>query len=195
MIHETVVSTLSPDGVLHLAPMGVRYEGEGDAARVLLLPFKPSRTLDNILATRSAVLNLTDDVRVFAGCVTGRREWPTVAIEGFHGRRLVDTLAHVELALDARHDDAQRPVLRMRRGRVGTHGIFAGFNRAQAAVIEAAVLVSRLGMLPREKVEAEMEYLQIAIDKTAGPAELEAWDWLYAAVSQFHALQQAGRNP
>ena len=28
MIFETVVSTLSPAGTLHLAPMGVRYEGE-----------------------------------------------------------------------------------------------------------------------------------------------------------------------
>lgn len=195
MIHETVVSTLSPQGVLHLAPMGVRYEGEGDAARVLLMPFKPSKTLDNILATRTAVLNLTDDVRIFAGCVTGRREWPTVALEGFHGHRLADTLAHAELTLDAGLDDALRPVLRMRRGRVETHGVFAGFNRAQAAVIEAAVLVSRLAMLPREKVESEMEYLQIAIDKTAGPAEFEAWDWLYAAVTQFHALQQVGERP
>lgn len=26
-------------------------------------------------------------------------------------------------------------------------------------------------MLPREKVETEMDYLQIAIDKTAGPLE------------------------
>lgn len=187
MIFETVVSTLSPAGEVHLAPMGVRYEGEGDAAVVVLMPFKPSKTLDNILATRRAVLNLTDDVRVFAGCVTGRRDWPTVALEGFDGRRLQDVLAWVELTLTGDQDDAMRPTLRMRRGREGVLGAFPGFNRAQAAVIEGAVLVSRLGMLPREKVESEMDYLQIAIDKTAGARELEAWDWLYAAVQAFHA--------
>jgi hypothetical protein len=33
-------------------------------------------------------------------------------------------------------------------------------------------------MLPWEKIEAEVKYLQIAIDKTAGPAEREAWRWL-----------------
>ena len=187
MIFETVVSTLSPAGALHLAPMGVRYEGEGEDARVILMPFKPSKTLDNILATRCAVLNLTDDVRVFAGCVTGRREWPTLALEGFNGRRLQDALAHVELTLTGDHDDALRPTLHMRRGREGVHRAFPGFNRAQAAVIEGAVLVSRLGMLPRDKVETEMDYLQIAIDKTAGPREQEAWDWLYAAVQAFHA--------
>lgn len=187
MIFETVVSTLSPAGTLHLAPMGVRYEGEGEDARVVLMPFKPSKTLDNILATRCAVLNLTDDVRVFAGCVTGRREWPTLALEGFNGRRLQDALAHVELTLSGDRDDALRPTLHMRRGREGVHRAFPGFNRAQAAVIEGAVLVSRLGMLPREKVETEMDYLQIAIDKTAGPRELEAWDWLYAAKEDFYA--------
>ena len=187
MIFETVVSTLSAAGEVHLAPMGVRYEGEGDAAVVVLMPFKPSKTLDNILATRRAVLNLTDDVRVFAGCVTGRRDWPTVALDGFNGRRLQDVLAYVELTLTGDHDDALRPTLHMRRGREGLLGAFPGFNRAQAAVIEGAVLVSRLGMLPREKVETEMDYLQIAIDKTAGERELEAWEWLYAAVQDFYA--------
>ena len=68
-IFETVVTTQSPDGVPHVAPMGVRYQGE----RVVLMPFKPSTTLANILATRGAVLNLVTDTRVFAGCVTGRR--------------------------------------------------------------------------------------------------------------------------
>lgn len=186
MIFETVVSTLSPAGELHLAPMGIRYEGD----EVLMMPFKPSLTLDNVLATGRAVLNLTTDVRVFAGCVTGRRDWPTLALEGFAGRRLAGALAHVELELLRPQDDALRPVLRMRKRREVVHGGFPGFNRAQAAVIEGAVLVSRLGMLPRDKVDAEMAYLQIAIDKTAGSGELEAWEWLCEAVERFDARAQ-----
>jgi len=59
-----------------------------------------------------------------------------------------------------------------------THAPFLGFNRAQAAVIEAAILVSRLEMLPRDKIEKEIAYLQIAVGKTAGTAEQEAWQWL-----------------
>ena len=74
----------------------------------------------------------------------------------------------------------------MARRREVAHAPFPGFNRAQAAVIEGAVLVSRLGMLPRDKVEREMAYLQIAIDKTAGAAELEAWRWLTEAVERHH---------
>ena len=50
-----------------------------------------------------------------------------------------------------------------------------------------------LGMLPRDKVETEMDYLQIAIDKTAGPLEQEAWDWLYAAVQDFFACKPEAR--
>jgi hypothetical protein len=67
------------------------------------------------------------------------------------------------------------------------HSNFVGFNRAQAAVIEGAVLVSRLHMLPPQKVDNEMAYLQIAIDKTAGPAEREAWGWLLDAVQRHRA--------
>ena len=50
-------------------------------------------------------------------------------------------------------------------------------------MLEGAILVSRLHMLPAAKVEGELRYLKIAIDKTAGEAEREAWGWLMAAVA------------
>lgn len=182
MIHETVVTTLSPDGRVHIAPMGVQLAGRD----VQLMPFKPSTTLNNVLATGCAVLNFTTDVRIFAGCVTGRRDWPTVAAQTMAGVRLADCLAHAEMRLSAHQDDPQRPVLHMKRVFEATHAGFSGFNRAQAAVIEAAVLVSRLGMLPVEKIANEIAYLRIAIDKTAGPQERLAWTWLMAAVEAAH---------
>ena len=37
------------------------------------------------------------------------------------------------------------------------------------------MLVSRLHMLPRAEVEAELARLEITVGKTAGPAEAEAW--------------------
>jgi uncharacterized protein len=185
LIHETVVTTCSADGRVHVAPMGVRYP---DEHTVVLMPFKPSTTLDNVLATRSAVLNWLTDVRVFAGCVTGRRDWPTVAVEPAQADapavRLANALGHVPLALADLHDDAQRPVLRMARGAAVVHAPFTGFVRAQAAVLEGAVLVSRLHMLDDDKIDREFAYLQIAIDKTAGPVELEAWQWLRDAVAK-----------
>jgi hypothetical protein len=181
-IFETVVTTCSPEGEVHIAPMGVRYVGE----EVVLKPFRPSRTLDNVLATHTAVLNLLTDVRVFAGCVTGRRTWPTVPVDA--GRwpavRLACAHSHVLLRLAGAADDAQRPTLRLARGQEVQHSTFPGFNRAQSAVIEGAVLVSRLHLLPPAKIESEMAYLQMAIDKTAGAAELDAWSWLQDAVAR-----------
>jgi uncharacterized protein len=180
MIFETVVSTVAPDGRPHIAPMGVRYLEQ----QVVLMPFKPSTTLDNIAATGHAVLNIVIDTRVFAGCVTGRRDWPVLPAERVPGVRLACALRHIELRLAERIDDVQRPVLHMAPVHEATHADFKGFNRAQAAVIEGAVLVSRLRMLPAQKVTSEFAYLQIAIDKTAGPEEHEAWAWLTAAVQR-----------
>ena len=190
-IFETVVTTCSPAGVVHVAPMGVRYVGDA----VVLKPFRPSTTLDNILASGMAVLNLVTDVRVFAGCVTGRRGWPTVDVHLPGEPRAVQlaaALEHVVLRLEGRDDDAQRPTLRLARLRGERHASWPGFNRAQAAVIEGAVLVSRLHLLPRAKIESEMAYLQIAIDKTAAPAEHEAWGWLQEAVA--HAAAAVERS-
>jgi len=184
-IFETVLSTVAASGRPHIAPMGVRYHGDV----VVLMPFRPSTTLDNILATRSAVLNRVVDPRVFAGAVTGRRDWPTVAAAQVPGVRLQAALSHVELVLDTLSDDAQRPVLRMARVHEATHAPFIGFNRAQSAVLEGAVLVSRLHLLPREKIDTEMNYLQIAIDKTAGAEAREAWGWLQEAVAAHRARQ------
>jgi hypothetical protein len=65
------------------------------------------------------------------------------------------------------------------------HAPFTGFNRAKGAVLELAILVSRLSMLPREKIEAEIAYLSIAIEKTAGPDEREAWGWLMGKVEGY----------
>jgi len=74
-IREVIVTTRSTDGQPHIAPMGV-WDEDG---LVTLAPFRPSRTLDNVLASRVAVVNACDDVRVFAGCLTGRHDWPLVA--------------------------------------------------------------------------------------------------------------------
>lgn len=194
VIYETVVSTVDAAGVSHIAPMGVRYEGSGLDGQVVLLPFKPSTTHDNIMATGHAVLNIVTDTRVFAGCVTGRRNWPLQPAVAVPGVRLQVALSHVELRLAGSDGDAQRPRLRMARVHEVQHAPFVGLNRAQAAVLEAAVLVSRLHLLAPAKVAAEMAYLQIAIDKTAAPAEHEAWAWLKAAIAA-HQLQTKATTP
>jgi hypothetical protein len=183
MIRETIVTTASADGTVHMAPLGLIAERDG----WIIAPFHPSKTLDNLRAVPFAVANYTDNVRIFAGCLTGRHQWPTVASDEVPVQRLAGALAHAELAVGRVTEDAQRPSFHCRVLRIISHAPFLGFNRAQAAVIEAAILVSRLHMLPREKVEQEIAYLQIAISKTAGDAEREAWGWLMERVAARYA--------
>jgi hypothetical protein len=173
-IVETIVTTQSASGDVHIAPLGLIEDGEN----WIIAPFKPSRTLDNLMAHPCAVASHTDDVRVFAGCITGRKSWPLVPAAEVEGMRLEHALSHWELAVDRVSDDALRPRFHCRIVHTATHAPWTGFNRAQAAVLELAVLSTRLGMLPPEKVESELKYLEIAIAKTAGPREVEAWGWL-----------------
>jgi hypothetical protein len=183
MIFETIVTTRDENGGDHIAPMGVREE----RGLMVVSPFRPSATLERIVREKCAVVNYTDDVRIFAGCLTGRYGWPTVPARKVGCNRLDGALAHCEAVLEHIEDDAQRPKLYLREIARETHAPFRGFNRAQAAVIEAAILVSRLHVLPKEKIDSEMEYLSVAIAKTAGPRELEAWGWLKAKIVQFRA--------
>jgi hypothetical protein len=178
MIQETIVTTQSPQAVVHIAPMGIHLAGR----QMLVMPFRPSTTLENILATGCAVLNHTDDVRVFAGCLTGRRQWPVVASERVPVSRLADCLSHVELELVRVEEDELRPRLYCRVVHEANHAPFKGFNRAQYAVLEVAILVSRLQMLPWSKVESELAYLRIGFEKCAGEREKEAWGWLMEKV-------------
>jgi hypothetical protein len=183
MIREVILTTISAEGRPHIAPIGLIAAQDG----WIVAPFHPSTTLDNLHAAPQAVANFTDDVRVFAGCLTGRRDWPLAPSARVRPPRLSAALTHAELEVVRVEDDELRPRFYCRVEHEQAHSPFRGFNRAQAAVIEAAILVSRLRMLPREKVEREIAYLQIAVDKTAGDAEREAWEWLMQAVAAHYA--------
>ena len=189
MIFETIIISNNADGSPYIAPFGVR-ERDG---MVVIAPFRPSTSLDNLLRMRCAVVNLTDDVRVFAGSLTGRRNWPVVRAKRVDGWVLESALAHRELELAEIKDHEIRPELLFTVAHEQMHAPFRGFNRAQAAVIEASVLVSRLHMLPQEKIDAELKYLTIAMEKTAGEHEWQAWGWLMEKIENFRA-EQNGSN-
>ena len=180
-IVETIVTTVDGTGAVHIAPLGLIEDGDG----WIIAPFKPSRTHDNLIANPFAVASHTDDVRVIAGCVTGRRDWPTVAADRVMGVRLAGAVSHWELEVARVTEDEQRPRFHCRVIHEASHAPWGGYNRAQAAVLELAVLSTRLSMLPPEKIDAELKYLMIAISKTAGPREQEAWGWLMEKVEAF----------
>ena len=182
MIRECVVTTRAADGHVHIAPMGVRH-GDGE---IIVAPFRPSGTLENLQRDGYAVVNYTDDVRIIAGCLTGRYDWPLAPAERIPGMRLAECLAHTEVRVERTVPDDLRPQLHCKVLHEAIHAPFRGFNRAQAAVVEAAILISRLHLLPPEKIEREVAYLTIAIEKTAGPREREAWGWLMEMIADYH---------
>lgn len=189
MIEEVIITTRHPDGRGHMAPMGIRHTG----GYIVIAPFRPSTTLDNLLAGRSAVVNYTDDVRIFAGCLSGRTDWPLLDAQRVPVPRLAQSLAHTEVELETVKEDPERPRLICRAVFSQTHSPFRGFNRAQASVLELAILVSRLDRLPLDRVLREIDYLRIAVDKTAGPREQDAWDWLMERVVA-HQVNMAGQE-
>jgi len=185
-IRECIVTTPRADGSVHIAPMGIHE----NAGQLIILPFKPSATLNNIERDETATLNYSDDVRIYAGCLTGHRDWPTCPTDIIKGVRLKNCLAHSELEVIDKVDDDIRPKYICKVAHEVTHAPFHGYNRAQFAVIELAILVSRLRRLPQEKIQQEIEYLSIGFDKTSGPREQEAWGWLMDKVASFQASQK-----
>ncbi len=181
MIQEVIVTTQNTQGQVHIAPMGIHIEAD----EIIILPFRPSTTLENILKSKTAIVNYCDDVRVFAGCLTGRKNWPLTAAENNKYHFISSALAHKQLELSRIEEDEVRPKLFFKTINTVNHAPFQGFNRAQFAVLEAAILVSRLNMLPIEKIDSEVEYLTIGFHKTAGERELEAWEWLMTRIDQY----------
>ncbi|MCX7629608.1 MAG: DUF447 family protein [Geminicoccaceae bacterium] len=177
-IREAIVVTLDHRDRPHVAPLGLIERGD----LVVIAPFRPSTTLANLEHRPYASACYTDEVRVFAGCVTGRRrDWPVVPTERIPGFRLAACLAHDELEVVAVEPDALRPRFLCRVVHAAQHAPFKGLNRARFAVIEAAILLSRRRLLPSAEIEEGFARLRPLVDKTAGEAEREAWDWLEKA--------------
>ena len=55
---------------------------------------------------------------------------------------------------------------------------FWGFNRAKHAVLEAAILATRIGIVAEDEIRREMERLAIPVQKTAGQQERRAFVFL-----------------
>ena len=170
MIVETIVTTVAADGTLNFAPMGVEWGDE----TIVLKPFLETTTYRNIAASRAAVVNLTDDVRIFARAAISSPQYESGPATIVRGVVLADCCSWREL--DVRAIDSTPPRSRIEMAVVhrGTRREFIGFNRAKHAVLEAAIYATRLHLLPRSFIDSEMARLQVIVDKTAGPQEREA---------------------
>jgi uncharacterized protein len=178
MIVETVTTTVNPDGTVNCAAMGVEW---GDEA-IVIKPFRATRTLRNLQRNGAAVVNLTDDILLFAQAALDDPHPPTRPADVVDGAVLTDACSWREVAVD--EIDASGPRARVTTRVVG-RGVgreFVGFNRACHAVLEASILASRVRRLPLEEVRAELDRLAVLVDKTAGARERAAMDCVVAHV-------------
>lgn len=171
-IIETVTTTLNPDGTVNCAAMGVEWGGDV----IVIKPFPSTRTLRNLRATGSAVVNLTDDIVLFTEAALGDPHPPTRPTATITGAVLADACSWREVAVEAIDDGGQRARVTTKVVGRGSAREFLGFNRASHAVLEASIIASRSRRLPAEVIQAELERLQVLVDKTAGPREHEAME-------------------
>jgi hypothetical protein len=175
------VTTRDADGQVNVAPMGVEWDPSIEGSRIVLKPFLQTATYRNVIATRVAVVNIVDDVRVFARAAISNPRYATVAARSVPGVVLADCCSWRELEVVAIDSTPPRSRIETAIAYHGTNRDFIGFNRACHAVLEAAIYATRVHMLPRDFLESELQRLQVIVDKTAGPREFEAM----ALVSEF----------
>jgi len=189
-IIEGLMTTLSPQGHLNIAPMGPRVNA--DFSQFVLRPFKTSTTYRNLKATGQGVFHVTDDALLIARAATGLLDQhPAPATQPaahVHGVILIQSCRYHELEVVSLDDAQDRTTIHLRCVHAKSLRDFFGFNRARHAVIEAAILATRVHLTGPESVLAEFEKLQIMVDKTGGPDEHQAMMELKEYVRQFKCM-------
>lgn len=184
LIIETICTTVDANGAVNCAPMGVEWGDE----TIVLKPFLETATFLNVRATRSAVINLTDDVLLFAEAVTGNPVFPHHPASKVKGVVLDAACSWLELEVDTIDATPPRSRIVTRVVHRGTQRDFLGFNRARHAVLEAAILATRTHLIPAGEIQVELARLQVIVDKTASDREQEAMSLLKGYI---HSRQPA----
>lgn len=184
MILEALVTTLDADGAPHLAPMGPRVSA--DFARFTLRPFPTSHTYQNLLRHGEGVLHVTDDALLLAKAAIGAvAEMPSVrAAERVRGFVLADCCRYFEFAVRSVDSSGERVNIEAEVVHAGRVRDFFGFNRAKHAVVEAAILATRLHLVPLSEVASEFARLRVIVGKTGGPDEHAAMTLLEAKLRE-----------
>ena len=129
---------------------------------------------------------------LFAQAAIGSPQFPWRPAERVAGAVLEAACSWLELEVEAIDATPPRSRIDARIVHRGRGREFVGFNRAKHAVLEAAILATRVHMLPASQVREELDRLQVLVEKTAGPREREAWALLTDYVAA-HPASSAGR--
>jgi len=187
VILEGIVTTLSLDSVLNIAPMGPRIDPDLSMAQFVLRPFRTSTTYQNLKARGEGVFHVTDDVLLLAQTAIGAAPPPvppTRPAEVVAGLILIDACRHYEFRVVELDDREERTTIVVETVAQGRNRDFFGFNRAKHAVVEAAILATRVAWLPRDELLVEFRKLEVLVDKTGGPRERAAFTLLHRHVRE-----------
>ena len=189
MILEGLVTTCDVEGRMHLAAMGPEADeadvARGTVARLVLKPFATSQTAANLARLGAGVFHAVDDALLIARVVTGAAGPPPAArpASAVQGWVLEDACRAFEFEIAAADRAGERQRLEARV--VATHAgrPFVGLNRATHAVVEGAILVTRVHLLGAEEVRRRLADLAVLVEKTGGKREREAFGLLVGRAS------------
>lgn len=175
MIVEGIVTSVDAEGQINVAPMGPFVENSFEILR--LRPYQTSRTYQNLKLNRQGVFHVVDDVLLLAqAAIGGLNQLPELfPAEKIQGQVIKSACRWYEFEVVELNDATERTDILARVVHCGRLNDFIGFNRAKHAVLEAAILATRVHLLPRDYIMNEYDRLQVPLEKTAGPAELEAF--------------------
>jgi hypothetical protein len=120
-----------------------------------------------------------------ARIVTGTLAMPPPCrpAEAVRGWVLEEMCRAYEFRIESADTSQERGRLEARVVRVHEGRPFIGFNRARHAVVEGAILVTRLHLLGADEVGRRLRELAVLVEKTGGPREHEAFQLLVGRVS------------
>jgi hypothetical protein len=181
---EGIVTTLNEDGAPHIAPMGPIVDESFDW--LLLRPFRTSTTFANLKRAGQGVLHVTDDVELLARAAVGRLEQMPqfVRATSFDGVFLIDACRWYAFRVESLDDRDERTKIVARVFDRGWLRDFFGFNRAKHAVVEAAILATRIALLDSEHIRSEFDRLEVLVEKTGGHQERRAFAFLRQYLSE-----------
>ena len=188
MIIETIVTTLNEDGTTNIAPMGPHIES--GFKQFELKPFKTSTTYQNLVRSKQGVLHITDDAMLFARAAIGKHSDhlpDMVSAEIVQGSVIKKVVRWFEFKVDFIEDTADRSTIKCHSVKAGTGIGWRGFNRARHAVLEAAILATRVAFLPAGEIAEQFRRLAVIVEKTGGIDERSAFELLNSYVEEFSA--------
>jgi uncharacterized protein len=175
---EGIVTTLSEDSSPHITPMGPIVDSS--FSQILLRPYRTSTTYQNLKRTGEGVLHVTDDVELFARAAVGKIETTPrlFTAKAVRGAILADACRWHAFRVDSIDDTADRVAIVATIVEYGRMRDFFGFNRAKHAVIEAAILATRIEWLDAGHIREEFARLAVIVEKTGGHQEHAAFTFL-----------------